>query len=95
MFALQLRAFGERTLVVEDTTSASNLFDFYRVYAKGAIVLHMLRWVVNDDAVFKNILRSTSPTRLCSYGVCFHRRLPARGRNRRRVWTWTRSSASG
>ena len=43
------------TLVVEDTTSVSNMFNSARVYAKGAVVLHMLRNVIGD-VDFKNTL---------------------------------------
>ncbi|HEU4929468.1 MAG TPA: M1 family aminopeptidase, partial [Candidatus Krumholzibacteria bacterium] len=48
-----LNAMG--TLVVEDTTSVSNMFSSSRVYAKGAVVLHMLRNVIGD-VDFKNTL---------------------------------------
>jgi aminopeptidase N len=57
------------TLVLEDTTSVSNMFDFSRVYAKGAVVLNMLRFVVNNDAVFKTILRDYAADPAVEYGV--------------------------
>ncbi len=57
------------TLVLQDTTSVSNMFDFSRVYAKGAVVLNMLRFVVNDDAVFKTILRDYAADPAVEYGV--------------------------
>jgi aminopeptidase N len=57
------------TLVLEDTTSVSNMFDFSRVYAKGAVVLNMLRFVVNDDAVFKTIMRGYAADPAVQYGV--------------------------
>jgi aminopeptidase N len=43
------------TLVLEDTTSVSDMFNPTRVYAKGGIVLHMLRAVVGD-AEFHDIV---------------------------------------
>jgi aminopeptidase N len=50
-----LRAQG--TLVLEDTTSVSNMFASTRIYSKGFMVLRMLRKVVGDTA-FRRILRS-------------------------------------
>ncbi len=46
---------AQGTLVVEDTTSVGNMFANSRVYAKGAVVLHMLRNVIGD-VDFKNTL---------------------------------------
>ncbi|HEU4365957.1 MAG TPA: M1 family aminopeptidase, partial [Candidatus Krumholzibacteria bacterium] len=60
--------FATGTLVLEDTTSVSNMFDFNRVYAKGAVVLHMLRFVVGD-VVFKDILRAYASDPAVEYGV--------------------------
>jgi len=64
------------TLVLEDTTSVSNMFAFSRVYAKGAVVLHMLRNVIGDLA-FKNTMRAYSADPAVQYGVAntddFHR----------------------
>lgn len=57
------------TLVLEDTASVSNMFDFSRVYAKGATVLNMLRYVVNDDNVFKTIMRDYAGDPAVRYGV--------------------------
>jgi aminopeptidase N len=45
------------TLYLQDTTNVDNMFDFKRIYAKGASVLHMLRHVLGDS-VFFNSLRS-------------------------------------
>lgn len=56
------------TLVLQDTTSVNNMFDYYRVYAKGAVVLHMLRTVVGD-ATFKNIMREYAMDPAVRYGV--------------------------
>ena len=41
------------TLFVEDTANVSNLFAGSRVYAKGAVVLHMLRHVLGDTLFFR------------------------------------------
>ncbi len=56
------------TLVLEDTTSVSNMFSFARVYAKGAVVLHMLRNVIGDVA-FGNTLRAYAADPAVQYGV--------------------------
>jgi aminopeptidase N len=40
------------TLYVQDTASVGNLFAGSRVYAKGACVLHMLRYVLGDSVFF-------------------------------------------
>jgi aminopeptidase N len=56
------------TLVLEDTTSVSNMFAGSRVYSKGAVVLNMLRHVVGD-AVFKDILRVYAADPAVAYGV--------------------------
>ncbi len=45
------------TIYVQDVNSLYEIFNPYRSYAKGAIVLHMLRGVVGDS-IFFNILRS-------------------------------------
>lgn len=45
------------TLVQQDTLDVAKLFDFSGVYAKGYMVLRMIRGIVGDD-VFKQILRS-------------------------------------
>lgn len=37
----------------DDISSASTIFDYARSYAKGAVVLHMLRGVVGDSTFFK------------------------------------------
>ncbi len=64
------------TLVLEDTTSVSNMFNSLRVYAKGGVVLHMLRYVIGDVA-FKNTMRAYSADPAVQYGVAttddFHR----------------------
>ncbi len=56
------------TLVLEDTASVNNMFNYNRVYAKGAVVLHMLRFVVGDTN-FKNILSEYAADPAVRYGV--------------------------
>jgi len=56
------------TLVLQDTTSVNNMFDGRRVYAKGAVVLHMLRHVVGEQA-FRNILSAWASEPSVRYGV--------------------------
>ena len=43
------------SVLVTDTTSIPRLFDSRLTYAKGAYVLHMLRWVCGDDAFFEGV----------------------------------------
>ena len=45
------------TLYVDDTTDANRIFDGRLTYSKGASVVHMLRFVVGDDAKFFNMLQ--------------------------------------
>jgi len=62
------RALLERgTLVQQDTTEVAELFDFNGVYAKGYMVLRMIRGIVGDD-VFKQILRTYTATPAFAYG---------------------------
>lgn len=56
------------TLVLQDTTSVSNMFASSRVYAKGAAVLHMLRNVIGDVA-FKNTMHAYAADPAVQYGV--------------------------
>ncbi|NQV72927.1 T9SS type A sorting domain-containing protein [bacterium] len=55
------------TLVLQDTTSINEMFAFSRVYAKGYMVLRMIRGVVGDD-VFKQILRTYTSLPAGAYG---------------------------
>lgn len=43
------------SVLVTDTLSIPRLFDSRLTYAKGAYVLHMLRWVCGDDAFFQGV----------------------------------------
>lgn len=39
----------------DDTTSVGRIFDSRLSYSKGAMLLHMLRWVIGDDDFFRGI----------------------------------------
>jgi aminopeptidase N len=41
------------TIFVQNTNSINEIFNFQRTYAKGAVVLHMLRGVMGDEIFFK------------------------------------------
>ncbi len=41
------------SIYVQDISNVNNIFDYSRTYAKGAVVLHMLRGIVGDSAFFK------------------------------------------
>lgn len=43
------------SVLVTDTNDLARLFDSRLTYAKGAFVLHMLRWVCGDEAFFQGI----------------------------------------
>lgn len=55
------------TLVLQDTTSVQEMFDGYRVYAKGAMVLDMLRYVTGDN-VFRQIMKTYAADPAVRYG---------------------------
>lgn len=38
---------------VDDTTSVSRIFNYRLSYQKGAMLLHMLRWILGDEAFFQ------------------------------------------
>jgi aminopeptidase N len=40
------------SVYVEDTTSVSRIFDARLSYSKAAFLLHLIRWVIGDDAFF-------------------------------------------
>lgn len=56
------------TIYVQDVSSVRNIFDGYRSYAKGGMVLHMLRGIVGDS-VFYNILRTYLLDTNVAYGT--------------------------
>ncbi len=43
------------SVLVTDTTDVARLFDSRLTYAKGAFLLHMLRWVCGDEAFFQGL----------------------------------------
>ncbi|WP_128544857.1 M1 family metallopeptidase [Larkinella soli] len=55
------------SLYVRDLTDVDNIFDSYRTYSKGSVVVHMLRWVVGDQK-FREILRTYMASPL-AYGT--------------------------
>jgi aminopeptidase N len=55
------------TLVLQDTTSVQEMFDGNRVYAKGAMVLYMLRYVTGD-AMFRQIMQKYAADPKVHYG---------------------------
>jgi hypothetical protein len=56
------------SIYVQDVGSISEIFDGNRSYAKGSIVLHMLRGVVGDS-VFYQIMKSYAEDPQLAYGV--------------------------
>jgi aminopeptidase N len=56
------------TIYVEDISSVSNIFDSRRTYAKGGMVLHMLRGIVGDTT-FYNILKTYSSDSVLAYST--------------------------
>mgnify|MGYP000414436939 CR=1 FL=1 len=56
------------SLRVDDTTSVNRIFSGRLTYAKGAMVLHMLRWICGDSAFFAGIRNYVSdPALVHSY----------------------------
>ena len=46
------------SLYVADTTNVNRIFDYYLTYKKGAGVVHMLRYLLNDDVKFFRALHT-------------------------------------
>jgi hypothetical protein len=46
------------SIYVADTTNVGRIFDYYLTYKKGAAVIHMLRYLLNDDTRFFRALRT-------------------------------------
>ena len=46
------------SVYVADTTNVNRIFDYYLSYKKGAGVVHMLRYLLNDDTKFFRALRT-------------------------------------
>jgi aminopeptidase N len=55
------------TLVLADTSSVNTMFPSAKVYAKGAVVLHMLRHVLGDSVFFRS-LRAYAADSALAYG---------------------------
>lgn len=45
------------SVYVKDTTDVNRIFDPRLSYSKGALVLHMLRWIVGDETFFRAVRR--------------------------------------
>ena len=43
------------SVYVQDTTDVSRIFNYSTTYAKGAMMLHTLRWIVGDQAFFEAV----------------------------------------
>ena len=54
LYALQ----SSGSIYVADTTNVNRIFDYYLSYKKGAGVIHMLRYLLNDDVKFFRALRT-------------------------------------
>jgi aminopeptidase N len=59
---------AQGSIYVQNIQSVGEIFDGLRSYAKGAVVLHMLRGVVGDSAFFK-ILKDYTADPSVAYGV--------------------------
>ena len=46
------------SVYVADTTNSTRIFDYYLTYKKGGAVVHMLRYLLNDDTKFFRALRT-------------------------------------
>lgn len=58
------RQFPELSVFVEDTTEVARIFNYSTTYAKGAMMLHTLRWIVGDDAFFDAVFNYMNDSRL-------------------------------
>jgi len=59
---------AQGTVYVQDISSVGSIFDGSRSYAKGSVVLHMLRGIVGD-ANFFNIMKTYAADTAVAYGV--------------------------
>ncbi|MDO7852162.1 M1 family aminopeptidase [Hymenobacter convexus] len=57
-FAHNIALQNQGTIYVADTTNVGRIFDYYLTYKKGAGVVHMLRYLLNDDVKFFRALRT-------------------------------------
>jgi aminopeptidase N len=54
----------------DDTTDINRIFDARLSYSKGAMILHMLRWVIGDDNFFRGIREYLNDPKL-KYGFAY------------------------
>ncbi|WP_321370229.1 M1 family aminopeptidase [uncultured Draconibacterium sp.] len=55
VYSDQVKQEPDGAVYVTDTTSVSRIFSSRLSYAKGAYLLHMLRWVIGDDDFFQGL----------------------------------------
>nr|WP_321354073.1 M1 family aminopeptidase [uncultured Draconibacterium sp.] len=55
VYSDQVKQEPDGSVYVTDTTSVSRIFSSRLSYAKGGYLLHMLRWVIGDDAFFQGL----------------------------------------
>ncbi|MFK7950243.1 MAG: M1 family aminopeptidase [Saprospiraceae bacterium] len=55
---------SDLSVFVEDTTEVARIFNYSTTYAKGAMMLHTLRWIVGDEAFFDAIYNFINDPRL-------------------------------
>ena len=53
-----VKSMANGAIFVDDTTSENRIFDSRLSYDKGACLLHMLRFVINDDNTFFQVLKT-------------------------------------
>ena len=61
---LTIKDAGTSAVWVWDTTWAGNIFNYHTSYAKGAYMLHMLRWKIGDDNFFNALKNYEADTNL-------------------------------
>ena len=59
---------AQGSVYVQDISSVNNIFNYDRTYAKGAVVLYMLRGITGDSTFF-NIMRTYAADPKVAYGV--------------------------
>ncbi|MFH1194944.1 MAG: M1 family aminopeptidase [bacterium] len=64
---MELARFAQGTIYVQDITNIYEIFDGTRSYAKGSVVLHMLRGVIGDESFF-NLIKTYANYPGISYG---------------------------
>lgn len=64
------------SVFVDDTTDVYRIFDGRLSYAKGGMVLHMLRWVLGDDVFFQGLRNYLQDAQL-NYGFAYTANLQA------------------